>query len=115
MLPKMLTPKTATERTFISNAVRAMMARQPVNGVVGALQAMRDRPDSTPTLEGITVPTLVITGAEDTLIPPKEAETMQAAIRGARLVSIPGAAHLANFEAPDAFNHAVREFLKAVA
>jgi 3-oxoadipate enol-lactonase len=115
MLPKMLTPKTATERTFISNAVRAMMARQPVNGVVGALEAMRDRPDSTPTLEGITVPTLVITGAEDALIPPKEAETMQAAIRGSRLVSIPGAAHLANFEAPDAFNHAVREFLKSMA
>ena len=115
MLPKMLTPKTATERTFISNAARTMMARQPVNGVVGALQAMRDRPDSTPTLEGITVPTLVITGAEDTLIPPTEAQAMQSAIRGARLVSIPGTAHLANFEAPDAFNHAVREFLKSLA
>ena len=114
MMPKMLTPKTATERPFIADAARAMMARQSVETVVGALQAMRDRPDSTPTLEGITVPTLVITGAEDALIPPKEAETMQASIRGSKLVSIPDAAHLSNFEAPDAFNHAVREFLKSV-
>jgi 3-oxoadipate enol-lactonase len=115
MLPKMLTPKTAAERPFISDAARAMMARQSVDGVVGALAAMRDRPDSMPTLEGITVPTLVVTGAEDTLIPPKEAETMQAGIRGARLVSIPGAAHLANFEAPDAFNQLVRDFMKSLA
>ena len=60
------------------------------------------------------MPTLVVTGAEDTLIPPKEAEAMRDAIRGARLVSIAGAAHLANYEAPDAFNQAVREFLKTV-
>ena len=115
MLPKMLTPKTAAERPFISDAARAMMSRQPVDGVVGALEAMRDRPDSTPTLSEISIPTLVVTGAEDALIPPKEAEAIHAAIRGARLVSIPGAAHLSNFEAPDAFNHAVREFLKSLA
>jgi 3-oxoadipate enol-lactonase len=59
--------------------------------------------------------TLIVTGAEDTLIPPKEAEAMRKAIRGARFASIPGAAHLSNFEAPDAFNAAVREFLKTVA
>lgn len=115
MMPKMLTPKTAAARADIVNAARAMMARQSVEGVVRALEAMRDRPDSTPTLAEITVPTLVLTGAEDTLIPPKEAEAMRDAIRGARLVSIPGAAHLANFEQPDAFNAAVREFLKSLA
>ena len=115
MMPKLLTPTTATERPFIAGAVRSMMARQSVEGVVAALMAIRDRPDSTPTLAEIAVPTLVITGAEDTLIPPQEAEAMQDAIRGAQLVSIPGAGHLANFEAPDAFNHAVRDFLKSIA
>ena len=115
MLPKMLTPKTAAERAGIANAARAMMARQPVAGVVAALEAMRDRPDSTPTLAEIKAPTLVVTGAEDALIPPKEAEAMRDAIRGARLVSIPGAAHLANLDQPDAFNAVVREFLKTVA
>ncbi len=115
MMPKMLTPKTTSARTFLADAARAMMARQSVAGVVGALEAMRDRPDSTPTLAEIKAPTLVVTGAEDNLIPVKEAEQMHAAIRGARFASIPGAAHLSNFEAPDAFNAAVREFLKTVA
>ncbi len=111
MLPKMLTPKTIAERPAVAEAVRALMARQPVEGVVGALLAMRDRPDSTPTLAEISVPTLIITSAEDTLILPKEAEIMRDAVRGARLVSIPNAAHLSNIEQPDAFNQAVRELI----
>ncbi len=112
MLPKMLTPKTIDERAEVAQATNAMMARQSVQGVVGALMALRDRPDSTPTLATISVPTLIITGAEDTLIPPKESEIMRDAIREARLVTIPGAAHLSNYEQPEAFNQAVREFLK---
>jgi 3-oxoadipate enol-lactonase len=115
MLPKMLTPKTVAERPGVADAVRGLMARQPVEGVVGALAAMRDRPDSTPTLGQIRVPTLVVTGADDLLIPTKEAQTMRAAIPNAQLVSIPGAAHLSNCEQPDAFNKAVRDFLKSVA
>jgi 3-oxoadipate enol-lactonase len=114
MMSKLLSQKTATERADLVNATHTMMARQSVAAVVGALEAMRDRPDSTPTLREINVPTLVITGAEDTLIPVKEAEAMRDAIRGARLVSIPSAAHLANLEQPDVFNAAVREFLKSL-
>jgi pimeloyl-ACP methyl ester carboxylesterase len=112
MLPKMLTPKTISETPDLANAARAMMARQPVDGVVAALIAMRDRPDSTPTLAQISVPTLVITGREDTLIPAKDAEMMQQGIKGARLVSIGNAAHMSNFEQPEAFSRAVMEFVK---
>lgn len=115
MMPNMLTPKTAEERSELASSVRATMGRQSVEGVVAALLAMRDRPDSTPTLAQITVPTLILSGAEDTLIPPKEAELMRDGIPGARLVSIPGAAHLENVEQPDAFNAAVRAFLKSIA
>ncbi len=112
MLPKMLTPKTIAETPDLANAARAMMARQPVDGIVAALIAMRDRPDSTPTLAQIAVPTLVIHGREDTLIPPKDAEMMQQGIKGARLVSIANAAHLSNYEQPESFSRAVMEFLK---
>ena len=115
MMPKMLTPKTVAERPAIAEAVRALMSRQPVEGVVGALAAMRDRPDSTPTLGQIAVPTLIVTGADDLLIPPKEAEAMRVAIPNAQLVSIPNAAHLSNCEQPDAFNKAVRDYLKSIA
>ena len=114
MLPKMLTPKTAAERPSVVASVNTMMSRQSVDGVVGALMAMRDRPDSTPTFAQISVPTFVITGAEDNLIPPKESELMRDGIRGAKLVVIPGAAHLSNVEQPEAFNRAVHDFLKSI-
>lgn len=114
MLPKMLTPDTISTRPAVADAVRDLMARQPVNGIIAQLGAMRDRPDSTPVMAQIDVPTLIVTGADDTLIPPKEAEAMRNAIRGAQLVSIPQAAHLANFERPEAFNDAVRDFVKGM-
>ncbi len=90
------------------------MARQPVEGIVAALAAMRDRPDSTPTLSTISVPTLILVGAADTLTTPQDAEAMRAGIRGARLTTIPDAAHLSNYEQPDPFNAAIAEFLKTL-
>jgi 3-oxoadipate enol-lactonase len=114
MFPKMLAPQTLAERPAVADAVRAMMSRQSVTAVVAALMAMRDRPDAMPMLASITVPTLIITGADDNLIPPKESELMRDAIPGARLVIIPGAAHLSNIDQPAAFNQAVREFLKTL-
>lgn len=114
MLPKMLTPKTIETRPEVASAVRDLMARQGVEGIVAALEAMRDRPDSTPTLAKITVPTLVVVGAEDTLTTPQDAEAMRAGIHDARLAAIPQAAHLSNYEQPEEFSRAVREFLKAM-
>jgi 3-oxoadipate enol-lactonase len=79
-----------------------------------ALAAMRDRPDSTPTRAQVTVPTLIVVGAEDTLTPPKDSEQMRDGIRGAQLAVIPNAANPSNFEQPQAFNLAVRKFLKTL-
>jgi 3-oxoadipate enol-lactonase len=52
-------------------------------------------------LRRITAPTLVIAAAEDQATPVPQAQEITAAIPGARLVIIPGAAHLANLEKPD--------------
>ena len=72
---------------------------------------MAERPDATVILTQIAVPTLVITGADDTLIPPTESETLVRAIRGAQLRVIPHAGHLVAFEQPDEFNHLLMEWL----
>jgi 3-oxoadipate enol-lactonase len=73
--------------------------------------SMKDRPDSTPILSSITVPTLVIEGAGEQLLPAGTAKSMAEAIPGARLVSIPNAGHFAPLENPDAVNGAIRGFL----
>ena len=69
------------------------------------------RPDSAATLERVAVPMRMIVGAEDTVTPPADAEAMRLAVTGSDVVVIPGAGHMANLEAPGAFNDAVRTFL----
>jgi 3-oxoadipate enol-lactonase len=65
---------------------------------------MADRQDSTSLLSGIRVPTLVIAGEEDAVIPVSESEAMAHAIPAAQLALIPHAGHLVNLEQPDRFH-----------
>jgi pimeloyl-ACP methyl ester carboxylesterase len=64
-------------------------------------------------LDGISVPTLIIVGANDT---PFLAGTdyMAAKIPNARKVVIPDAGHASNIDQPEAFNRTVLEFLDEV-
>ena len=111
MLPKMLTSRTRAENPELTEFVRSMMAATPVEGIVGALHALRDRPDSTAVLQGLRMPALILVGSEDELTPPAEAEAMQRAIPGARLELVPDAAHLLNLEQPALVDQAILRFL----
>jgi pimeloyl-ACP methyl ester carboxylesterase len=115
MLPKLLGPATAAQAPQVVEEVRAIAGRQTAAGIVGALKALRDRPDANPGLTGITVPTLIVVGRDDTLTPPAKSEEMAARIPNARLVVLDGAGHLSNLEQPDRFNAALRSFLQSVA
>jgi 3-oxoadipate enol-lactonase len=107
--------KSTRERRPETVAAALTIAQQAsVDGIVGALEAMIARPDSTPTVSTISVPTLVIAGAEDVLTPPKEARAMHAAIPFSRLEILEDAGHLSNLEQPAAFNAALSDFLHAV-
>jgi pimeloyl-ACP methyl ester carboxylesterase len=70
--------------------------------------------DTTARLHKITSPTLVITGDNDRLIPPKCSDLIAAKIPGARLVKVPGGSHGFNFETPEVFNREVLGFLATV-
>jgi pimeloyl-ACP methyl ester carboxylesterase len=105
---------TRERRPDIVAAIRATMGRAGVDGMVGALEAMLARPDSTPILPTICVPTLVIAGVEDVITPPKEAHALSRAIPGTRTEILDGAGHLSNFERPAAFNTVLGEFLHAL-
>lgn len=102
---------TRERRQDIVSVVRGIMVRANVAGIVGALQAMLDRPDSTPTLQTISVPVLVIGGDEDAITPPKEARAMHEQLVGSRLEILPGAGHLSSIERPALFNAVLSEFL----
>lgn len=109
----MVGASTRAHNPALVNGLHQMLASAPVEGIVGGLQAMMDRPDSTGLLATIDVPTLIIVGEEDALTPVKESRAMHAAITGSTLQVIPGAGHVSNLEKPAAFNHVFGEFLSA--
>ena len=98
----------------IETSTRSIAANATVDGVVGALEAMMERPDSTATLATIVVPSLIVAGEEDVLTPPKEARAMHAMIYGSRLEILAHAGHLSSIERPAAFNAVLNEFLHIV-
>ena len=110
----MLGKTTREKRPAMIDEVHRMLATASVEGIVGALEAMMARVDSTGTLPTIDVPTLVIVGSEDVLIPRSEADILREAIRGSRLEVIEQAGHVSNMERPAAFNHVLSEFLASL-
>jgi 3-oxoadipate enol-lactonase len=92
--------------------VRGLIRSNSAEAIAGGIRALMSRPDATPALASIHVPTLIIVGDEDSITPPSVAEEMQSRIAGAELVRIPAAGHLSNVEQPAAFNAALARFLE---
>ncbi len=111
LVPKVVARATFQRRPDVANEVREMILRQPLAGIVGALRALRDRPDSTPFLRNISVPVLVIASDDDQIAPAAGMREMARAIPGAQFVLIPESGHLSPLEQPQAFNTALRAFL----
>jgi pimeloyl-ACP methyl ester carboxylesterase len=111
MIPKLLGETTRRTRPDVVDHVRALATSSSADAIAGALRALMTRPDSTPQLSTIHVPTLILVGEEDIVTPPAAAEELHRGIAGSALVAIPEAGHLTNLEQPDAFDAAVTQFL----
>lgn len=98
MLPRLLGETTTKWQPDLVEAVRRLVMMNSTQGIVAALGALRDRPDSTALLSSLVIPTLIIAGAEDAVVPVPEAEAMHRAIPGSSLVVLPSAGHLSNLE-----------------
>ena len=107
--PPGLLPEHASEDVRLR--VREMIADQPAQAIAAASLGMAERPDSTPDLAGIDVPTLVITSTGDTLIPRDVSAPMADQIPGALIAVIDGAGHLSNLERPDEFTRLLDDHL----
>jgi 3-oxoadipate enol-lactonase len=113
MLPKLLGETSLASRPELASRVRGMILGNGAEGLDGALQAMKNRADATPVLSSVGCPALVLTGAEDVLIPLAESEQMHRLLRRSQLATIPRAGHLSNLEASGDFNEALETFLRS--
>jgi len=116
MLPWFLSRRFLAEtpkREAAAQALRAMAARTPLAtlrrhaNAFGAWLGTR-----TADLRRISVPTLVIAGSEDVLVPGFHAEQVAASIPGARLEVLEGAGHAVTIESADRVNELVAEFAR---
>jgi pimeloyl-ACP methyl ester carboxylesterase len=114
MLAKMLAPRAYSQQPELVERVRNIMETTSIEGILGDLAGMKERPDSTRTLEEIELPALIIHGADDQIIPVKEAEQMQESLSNSRLEILPDAGHLVSLEQPELFNQVVRRFVQSL-
>ncbi|MFH9658331.1 alpha/beta fold hydrolase [Streptomyces sp. NPDC017248] len=108
VLEKMVAPYADPE---VKAHVHHMMTATSPAGAAAALRGRAERPDYRALLTRVTVPALVLVGADDTYTPVADAEAMHAALPDSVLHVVDGAAHLPNLERPAEFNRALGDFL----
>jgi pimeloyl-ACP methyl ester carboxylesterase len=82
-----------------------------IQGPPRPAQTMRNRITFS-LLEGITLPTLLITGDADLYDPPSVLRLFSARIKNSESVIVPEAGHSAYWEQPEVFNQAVLDFIR---
>jgi pimeloyl-ACP methyl ester carboxylesterase len=97
---------------WVGRVVEGAMAFEPqqsVEGFQAQVEVCRTH-DTTDRLAGIAVPTLVLAGEYDVILPPRFGQAVAAAIPDARFEVLPGQAHQPFQEIPDEFNARVDAF-----
>lgn len=110
----MVAPATLTDLPDVAAQVTRMMRAAPPQGAAAALRGRAERPDYTPTLARIAVPTLVVVGSEDAFTPVSDARYLHERIRGSDLAVVQGAGHLPNLERPAEFGRLLSGLLTRV-
>jgi pimeloyl-ACP methyl ester carboxylesterase len=106
LLPTMFSEGTPPESVEAFGA--SMRAFQPAGFRAMANASAENLRDVLPQ---ITVPTLLVYGADDVRAPLPVARDLEASIPASTLVVLPGAGHVCTIEAPAEFNAVVRSFL----
>jgi 3-oxoadipate enol-lactonase/4-carboxymuconolactone decarboxylase len=106
VLGRWFTRPFAASQPQVVERIRAMLLATDPGGYAACCEAIAAM-DLLPGLAEITAPTLVVAAADDPATPPAHGAAIADAIRGARLVVVEGAAHLANVERPEAVSGAM--------
>src|SRR5438128_1321071 len=112
-VPILFAKITVNERPELVEETLAVMTNnnQPKSSYLLQLGAVMKH-DTIDRLNRITHPTLVMTGAEDTLVDPGNSRIIAERIRGAKLIEFPETGHVFFTEKADEVNRALIEFFK---
>jgi len=114
LMPDMLSADTRMNNPELVTYLGGLMEEASQEAAIAGASALETRPDSAATLTEITVPTLILTGTEDSLYPYEIAQSLNEGILNSELVLLPGAAHAAIIEAADEANAAILEWAEGL-
>ena len=114
LMPNMLTAATRTSDPALVKYVGGIVKKGSVNAAVGGGSTLATRPDSRPMMAQAKIPVLIVVGQDDPIYPLEMAQKMHQDIPGSRLVVVPGAAHAAIIEKPEACNQAIEAWASTV-
>lgn len=112
-LPPMMSTDISRNAALLP-PLTAMVERSTFDSYAGQVNALLNRPDAFSVLPTVGVPTLLLSGSEDTWSPVSQHETMRRRIPHATLFEIHGAGHMAPVERPDVVAVALREWLARI-
>ena len=111
MMPRLFAPESFQRIGGETERIRRLILSSSPEAIAATLRGIAARPDSTPDLGSIAVPTLVVVGEHDAITSADEMRGVAAAIPGAQFEVIPDAGHMAPMENPPVFNALLAVFL----
>jgi len=112
VIAKMVAPYNVGALPGVAAQVLRMMRTTSPAGAAAALRGRAERPDYRALLGQVTVPALVVVGADDEYTPVSDTEEMHGRLPHSTLAVIEGAAHMPNLERPEEFDAALAAFLE---
>ena len=114
LMPQMLTTPTRTGNPALVKYIGGIVKKGSVNAAVGGGGTLANRPDSRPMMAHAKIPVLIVVGQDDPIYPLEMAQKMHQDIPHSHLVVVPGAAHAAIIEKPEACNRALAAWASTV-
>lgn len=103
--------KTKEENQELIDQISGIISQTSDDTICAAQLALASRTETVSFLPGLTVPCLIIRGAEDQMMSIEQAEQMDSQLNSHGIREIPDAGHLPNTENPEAFNEAINNFI----
>ncbi len=107
ILAALLSPAAAKDRADLVERTLAMADATGTARLRAQLEMQSTRVDLRPALRDVTIPTLLVSGAQDAICPPQFHAEIAAELARARVVTIDGG-HLLSLEQPNLFGSLVR-------
>ena len=106
--------KALAENQAAVDLIKSSIRRNTESSICATLLALASRTDTTDSLKDISVPTLVIRGAEDRLTTSEQANILVSQIPDGSSVEIPNCGHLPNLEDATRFNIELMAFMACI-